>query len=90
MKEELKFDTFTEFCSRANEILNVFKKEIKKEKITIKKYQEYIYKEHNFSDSEERDVLVKEKIWEWIMSYEYEKMNINDLYSVLGRIKKGK
>jgi hypothetical protein len=24
------------------------------------------------------------------MSYEYEKMNINDLYSVLGRIKKGK
>jgi hypothetical protein len=90
MKKELEFETFTEFCNRAKEILNEFKCEIKKGKIDIKEYQDYIYNNHNFSDSEERDVLVKEKIWEWIMSYEYEKMNINDLYSVLGRIKKGR
>ena len=90
MKEKLKFETFTEFCNRADEILYIFKILVKNNLLNWKEYKKYIYEKHKFSDNEERDLLVKDKCWLWLMSYEYEPMEKNDLYSTLGYLKKGK
>ena len=89
MIDKIKFKTFTEFCNRADEILDNFCMLEYDNKIDIKKYKDYIYKEHKFSDNIERDLLVKDKCWCWIMSYKYEEMEKNDLFSVLGQLKKG-
>lgn len=89
MKEELKFKTFTEFCSRADELLSLFKNEIENNNLKLCMYREYIYNEHKFSDNNERDQLAKDKCWSWMLSYEYEPMAKNDLYSTLGQLRKG-
>ena len=86
MDEKVKFETFTEFCDKAEQILNCFYDE----KINWKDYKKYIYEEHKFSDNEERDQLIKDKCWCWMMSREYEPMKKNDLYCVLGQLKKGR
>ena len=57
---------------------------------SIKEYKNYIYKNHKFSDYYERDMLAKEKCFEWLMSYKYDTMNKNYLFSVLGWIGKEK
>ena len=80
-RQILKFDTFREFCDRADEILEEFSKNIDDTYFSFKVYKKYIY-DHHFCDSEYRDLLVKDKIWEWLMSCKYEKMNKNDLYSL--------
>lgn len=90
MIEKLKFETFTEFCDRADEILDAFKVIALMPTFKINLYKEYIYNKHNFSDNKERDMLAKDKCWLWIMSYKYETMDKNDLYSTLGQLKKGK
>lgn len=79
---KLKFSTFGEFCERADEILNEFANSIDNRDFNYKLYKNYIYNQHRFCESEYRDLLVKDKIWEWLMSYEYEPMNKNDLYSL--------
>ena len=86
---KLKFDTFGEFCERADEILNEFANNIDDREFSYKIYKNYIYNEHRFCESEYRDSLVKDKIWEWLMSCKYEKMNKNDLYSLYYWIGKG-
>ena len=83
------FETFTEFCDRADEILNAFKIATMCPRFSIKEYKNYIYKQHKFSLNSERDMLAKDKCYEWLMSYQYEYMDKNDLYSVLGFLKKG-
>lgn len=88
IKEKLKFKTFTEFCERADEILEAFKIATMYPHFSISEYQRYIYKQHKFSDNYERDMLAKDKCFEWLMSYKYEKMNKNDLYATLGWIGK--
>lgn len=85
----LTFETFTEFCSKADEILYLFTNLMKQKEYLLKDYKNYVYYEHKFSDYENRDMLVKDKIWEWLMSYKYEPFNKNDLYSLLGQCKKG-
>lgn len=90
LKEKLKFETFTEFCNRADEILEAFKIATMYPHFSISEYRKYIYNQHKFSDNYERDMLAKDKCFEWLMSYKYEDMSINDLYSVLGQLKKGK
>ena len=89
MKEELQFKTFTEFYARADELLRKFAKAVESNNITLNEYRTYIYEEHYFSDNYERDQLAKDKCWMWLLSYEYEPMAKNDLYSVLGQLKKG-
>lgn len=89
MKEKLKFKTFTEFCERADEIKDIFAIMVETKLIKLINYKNYIYYDHKFSEFESRDMLIKDKIWEWVMSYKYEFMNKNDLYSVLGQCKKG-
>lgn len=86
LKEKLKFETFTEFCNRADEILETFKIATMYPKFSIKEYKNYIYKQHTFSDCYERDMLAKDKCFEWLMSYKYEPMLKNDLYATLGWI----
>lgn len=90
MIEKLKFETFTEFCDRAYEILDAFKVITMMPTFKIKQYKDYIYNHHTFSDNEHRDMLAKDKCWLWLMSYKYEKMDINDLYCTLGQLRKGK
>lgn len=87
-KEKLKFETFTEFCNRADEILEYFKIAIEYSTFSMIEYKNYIYKEHKFSNNRERDITAKEKCWEWLMTYKYEDMNKNDLYSYLGQLRK--
>lgn len=89
MREKLEFKTFTEFCARADEILRTFKIVTLIPTFKITEYRDYIYNQHTFSDNQERDMLVKDKCWMWVMSYKYEPMAKNDLYSVLGQLKKG-
>lgn len=88
MKKELLFETFEDFCNRAEEILKAFKQVVLLPSFSFSKYKNYIYNEHKFSDSETLDLLAKDKCWIWLMSYKYEKVNINDLYCTLGTIKK--
>lgn len=90
MIEKLKFETFTDFCDRANEILDAFKVVTMLPTFKISKYKDYIYNQHVFSNNEQRDMLAKDKCWLWLMSYKYEKMDINDLYCTLGQLVKGK
>lgn len=90
IRKKLLFQTFTEFCERAEEILQAFKIASMYPRFSINEYKNYIYKQHKFSKNSERDMLAKDKCFEWLMSYKYEQMSINDLYSVLGFIKKGK
>lgn len=90
IKKKLRFDTFTEFCSRCDEILNNFKLAMMYPTFSMSEYKNYIYYEHKFSLNSERDLLAKDKIFEYLMSYQYEYVNKNDLYSVLGFLKKGK
>ena len=51
-------------------------------------YKNYIYYQHKFSNNDRVDLAAKDKCFEWIMSYEYEKLSKNDLYSLLGKIRK--
>lgn len=90
IKEKLIFKTFKEFCDRADEILEAFKIAVIYPTFSIREYQNYIYRQHKFSSNRERDMLAKDKCFEWLMSYKYEFMNKNDLYSVLGWIGKEK
>ena len=80
----IKFETFEEFCNRADDILNTFWFLVDNKIISIKEYKDYLYNHHSFSSSKERDATIKGKCWEWLMSFKYEPMNINDLYSLLG------
>ena len=86
--KRVKFDSFNEFCERARDIREVFGFLIDNRIITLKEYKIYLYREHKFSNKEERDLLIKDKCWLWLMSYKYEPMEINDLYSLLGQVKK--
>lgn len=52
----------------------------------LKKEKEYIYQEHTFCDKEQLDQAMKDKIWEYLMSYKYEKVDINDLKAIRGQI----
>lgn len=86
-RQVLNFDTFREFCARADEILEEFTKAMNDPSFDFIEYQTYIEK-HRFCKSTYRDYLVKDKIWEWLMSYKYEKIPKNDLYSLLGWVGK--
>ena len=88
MKNELLFDTFEEFCERADEILKAFKKVVLMSSFSLHKYKEYIYNEHLFCYDKTIDQKAKDKCWVWLMSYKYEKVCKNDLYCVLGALKK--
>ena len=86
-RQSLEFKTFREFCDRADEILDEFTKAMNDPSFNYKEYQNYI-ENHTFCKGEYRNNLVKDKIWEWLMSYKYEKMAKNDLYSLLGWVGK--
>ena len=81
--KELEFTDFEDFCNRAVAILNTYKKY----KVDRHSYKEYIYSK-NFNTN--LDSAIKDKCFEWILSSEYEKISKNDLYSLLGLVKKGK
>ena len=85
--KRLKFGSFNEFCDRAKDIKEIFGFCIDNKIITIKEYKNYLYKEHRFCNSDDKDLLIKDKCWLWLMSYKYEPMDINDLYSLLGQFK---
>ena len=86
-RQSLRFKTFGEFCDRADEILEEFTKAMNDDNFNLKEYRSYI-ENHKFTNSRYRDYLVKDKIWEWLMSYKYEPMKKNDLYSLYGWIGK--
>lgn len=83
----LQFNNFEEFCNKAEIILNIYIKN--KNKINIHEYKNYIYSK-KLSNNPKLDIAMKDKCFEWIMSYEYDEIRINDLYSLLGKGKKGK
>lgn len=83
----LQFEDFEEFCNKAEEILYVFNKY--KNEINLLAYKEYIYNK-NLSNNPKMNTAMKDKCFEWIISLEYEQISMNDLYSLLGKEKKGK
>ena len=90
LKEKLKFETFTEFCDRADEILNTFKIITMYPRFSITEYKNYIYYAHKFSRNVRRDMAVKDKIFEYLMSYKYEYVSKEELYMLLSQLQKGK
>lgn len=87
ISKKLQFETFEEFCSRADEILEEFIEATNKKQLRLLDYKNYIYK-HKFCNNESLNLAAKDKCFEWIMSYEYDKLSKNDLYSLLGKIRK--
>lgn len=85
--KELEFDTFEEFCKRANKILYTYTKY--KKEINFVAYKQYIYNK-KLNINTKLDNAMKDKCIEWLLSLEYEDISINDLYSLLGMAKKGK
>ena len=83
----LEFSTFEEFCNNADEILYTYTKH--KKVINLKEYKKYIYSK-KLCDDPKMDNAMKEKCFEWILSFEYDDISKNDLYSLLGKYKKGK
>lgn len=83
----LQFETFEEFCNRAEEILYYYTKY--KTEINLIAYKKYIYSK-KLSNDFKMDNAMKDKCYEWILSLDYDIVQINDLYSLLGREKKGK
>ena len=88
--KDIEFVTFTEFCENMDKLLYYFKKYSRRKDFNLKEIRDYIYNDHNFSDSKMYDTDAKNKCWEWFMSYKYEKVPKNDMYSCLGHIKKGR
>ena len=83
----LQFETFEEFCERADEILYVYTRY--KKQIKLVEYKEYIYSK-KLHENKKLDNAMKDKCFEWIMSLDYDDISINDLYSLLGLYRKGK
>jgi hypothetical protein len=82
----LQFTDFEDFVNRADEIIYTYMKY--KNEIDLMAYKDYIYSK-KLNDNPAWDNAIKDKCFEWIISYEYEDITINDLYSLLGVIKKG-
>lgn len=83
--KELEFSTFEDFCKRADKILYIYTKY--KKQINLKEYKKYIYSKT--LDNEYRmSEAMKDKCFEWIISLDYDTINKNDLYSLLGKAKK--
>lgn len=82
---ELEFTDFEDFCNRADRILQVYIEN--KSQISIRAYQNYIHTK-TFTDNEKINEAIQDKCFEWIMSSEYEKISKNDLYSLLGLLRK--
>lgn len=80
------FNSLDEFIDRAEELLYNFKASSLMPFFCLKKEKEYIYQEHLFCDEVKLDLAVKDKIWEYLMSYKYEKVDINDLKAIRGQI----
>ena len=87
---KINFETYSEFCSNCDDILNDFTMASLFPTFNLKHYRDYVYLDHSFSDNKKTDEMVKDKIWEYLMSYKYDYFNKNDLFSVLGMLKKGK
>jgi len=88
LKKRLRFKTFIDFCDRADELRDTFAVLNEYDFLDVRTYKKYIYNQHKFSNIPERDMMLKDKCWTWLLSYKYEPMSKNDLYSVLGYIKK--
>lgn len=84
----MKFETFTEFCQRAEEIREWFTKLYKINELKALKYKKYIYS-HKFTNNAICNESCQNKAWEWCLSLIYEEVPLNDLYSTLGNIPKG-
>ena len=87
MRNKLRFKSFMEFCDRADELRETFALLNEYRKININNYKRYLYRCHKFSENRQRDIMIKDKCWTWLLSYKYEPMTKSDLFSVLGYIK---
>lgn len=85
--KELEFVDFEDFCNKADKILYIYTKY--KNEINLVAYKNYIYSK-KFSNDMRLDNAMKEKCFEWVISIDYENISKNDLYSLLGKQKKGK
>lgn len=90
LNKKLQFETYEEFCNRADEILDIFRILIHDPRFSMVEYKNYIYYQHKFCESFMNDLAAKDKCFEWLMSYEYEYISKNDLYAMLGKIREEK
>lgn len=84
--DNMKWETFSEFCNRANELRELYQIRVDTPSFLLKEYRDYIYT-HDYGRYSD---LVNGKCWEWLLSNVYEPMSKNDLYSVLGLMRKGR
>lgn len=87
IKKEMKYQTFTEFCDRAYELRELYAIDDDTTPFLMDIYRAYVFS-HNFD--KRLGNAANELCWDWLLSSYYDEMDINDLYSMLGQIKKGK
>lgn len=84
IKEKMKYTTFTEFCNKAIYLRELYAIKSDTPFLVLKAYRDYVYS-HNFGNY---TMMLNNKCWEWLLSKPYEPMEVNDLFSILGNIKK--
>ena len=84
--KRLQYNSFTEFCNRAKELRGLYAIKENTNPFLLEKYRDYVYSHRYNSRYEE---AINNICWDWLLSNCYEEVNINDLYSMLGQIKKG-
>lgn len=87
IKKEMKYDTFTEFVNRAEELREMYAIRDNTPSFLMDEYRNYVYS-HVFKSRYED--AINNLCWDWLLSNCYDDVSINDLYSMLGQIKKGK
>lgn len=87
IKSEMKYKTFTEFCNRAYELRELYDIQVDTPLFLMEQYRNYVYLHNCDKRYGER---INDICWDWLLSNCYDEININDLYSMLGNIKKGK
>ena len=87
INKKMSYETFTEFCERAYELRELYDIQDDTPPFLMDIYRAYVYS-HNFS--ERYGDSANDLCWDWLLSNCYDEIDMNDLYSMLGNIKRGK
>lgn len=87
ISEAMMYEDYEDFCKRAVELKKAYAIRSSTPFFLIGIYRDYIY---SHKEGTRYDETLNNKCFEWILSTTYEPMDINDLYSMLGQIRRGK
>lgn len=86
ISEAMMYEDYEDFCKRADELKKAYAIRSSTPFFLIGIYRDYIY---SHKQGTRFDETLNNKCFEWILSTTYEPMDKNDLYSMLGQIRRG-